>query len=322
MQPREFSTLLLGCDLVDVRESGVRLKIGEWEKFVDNYISRGEVQSKALCEFTHTNKIYIDALRAGAKDIKKDENAAFLRMSLLRIGAYKGEATSIISTKQINGCTEPPPFQHSIRTAQRALTNSIRGLPNSRDIYWGDDIDHVVEWLEMSDVLEGKDNKNKKMAPPPPPSKPNNSTANNNNDPTPIKPPSSAPPINNEITPGTSTKTKSLAPTSNIGGDKDPVATQLRMSDNNKLHISNESQRLMQQLVAQLEADNPGCNIMPTVPTSIESSPPVAAAAAAARVGHPNNHTLNEENKKKFNLIATPLSRQKMNGKRFVTKKS
>jgi len=163
----------------------------------------------------------------------------------------------------------------------------------------GDDIDYVVKWVEMLE-LGGK-----KMAPPPPPSKPNNSTANNNTDPTPIKPPSSAPPINNEITPGTSTETKSLAPTSNIGGDKNPVATQLRMSDNNKLHISNEAQRLMQQLVAQLEADNPGCNIMPTVPTSIESSPPVAAAAAAARVGHPNNHTLNEENQKKFNLLAT-----------------
>lgn len=256
MKAREFSALLIGCNFVDVIRTNstvkVKLNTDNLDDFVDRYIQRGSLPSKSVCEVARRNKIYINALKDGAKGKVRD--GPYSQMVLLRIGGYDESVTSVRPTLQINDCTEPPPFHTSIRTAQRKLTNAIRG-DHCRDIYMGDDIDYVVEWLEMVDVLEGIDNKNKKMAPPPPPSKPNNSTANNNNDPTPIKPSSSAPPINNEITPGTNTKTKSLAPTNNTGGDKDPVATQLRMSDDNKLHISNAENPLPEDEEKKTDVD-------------------------------------------------------------------
>lgn len=264
MLPREYCALLIACDLVEVRKTAlgganVRLKMDKWkEDFIQRYIQKDKLIGDSLCEFTTNNAIDIKALQDGSNSINRDGNPTYERMALLRVGAYAVAGERVKSTLQINDRrTEPPRFDHRTRTAQRKLTNSIRRYIS--DIYTGDDIDYVMEWLEMVDVLEDTDNK--KMAPPPPPSKPNNSTANNNNDPTPIKPSSSTPPINNKITPGTNTKMKSLAPTNNIGGDKEsnPVATQLCMSDNNKLHISNKSQQLMQQLLTQLKEDNPGC---------------------------------------------------------------
>ena len=115
MTCREFSSLLLGCDFVEVRRStggevlDVRIK-DSFQQFIDNYINKDASSTReGLYELSPRNKIYVDALKDGAKSIDK-KRSAVLRMHLLRIGAYTEDGESVNPTLQINDCVEPPSF--------------------------------------------------------------------------------------------------------------------------------------------------------------------------------------------------------------------
>ena len=137
MQPREFSALLIGCDLVKVANTsagGVRvtLKTDTWDEFILGYVNKGEAAALGKCEATHHNKICIDALRDGTKDGKTD-TSNYRQLSLLRVGAYGIEGERTKSTLQINDCREnPPKFDHRLRSAHRALTNATRPFVSGR----------------------------------------------------------------------------------------------------------------------------------------------------------------------------------------------
>ena len=87
MQPREFSALLIGCDLVKVAntsDGGVRvtLKTDKWDEFILGYVNKGEAAALGKCEATHHNKICVDALRDGTKGGKID-TSNYRQLSLL-----------------------------------------------------------------------------------------------------------------------------------------------------------------------------------------------------------------------------------------------
>ena len=226
MKPREFSALLIGCDLVNVTKTtgggvNVALQRDKWDNFLLRYVNKGEPAGSSICEVTHKNTIYINALRDGAQKTTRNLHDNNRQMSLLRVGGYdvNGERTN--PTLQINGCNDPPGFYSRLRSAHRALTTAT--MPFLDDILFGDDIEHVITWLEMKDVLgyeeDEDDDSDKKMPatkpPPPTPSLPNNNQPST--DPTPSKTEQTT--TTNNITPPTIAKTKSLPPpSSNLKG--------------------------------------------------------------------------------------------------------
>lgn len=266
MLPREYCALLIAGDFVELQKQNsgiveVKLKNDQWKEFVKRYIQKDNKIGQSLCEFTDTNTIYIDALKDGAKKVKRKKNDPNRRMALLRVGAYAVAGERVKPTLQINDCDEPPQFDHRTRTAHRLLTNSIRSVID--DIYLGDDIEHVMEWLEMKDVMEGTKDNNKKTAPPlppPPPPQLKPTSITSKADPTPKKTPASTT-IGNEITPpATTTKTKALPlpPTANLkdGGDQyNKLSQQLggtyELPDGKKINISNRSKDLLDQYIEQ-----------------------------------------------------------------------
>ena len=222
MSCKEFSALLLGCDFVGVRitEEGrkeVYIKRENLNHFMKWYINKGsDKQREGPVEITHQNKIYKDVLRDGKKSIDRNADDS-LRMTLVRIGVYDLEGERVNPTLQINNANELPSFDHRLRTGHRRLAIELE--PLLKDLYWGDNIEAVMEWVEMKDVLwDNKNNNNdnnnnnnggKKMAPtkltpPPPPSVPSD-------DPSPTKP---SPPTKTDTPPSVDqTPTNPLPPT-------------------------------------------------------------------------------------------------------------
>lgn len=154
MSSREYSTLLLGCDFVEVRRDGVRLK-DEFQQFVKRYINDDAPSTReSKCEFSPSNGIYIDALRDGAKSIDR-KKSAILDMAMLRVGSYGNEGETVNPTLQINDCTDPPEFDPRLRSGHRRLTNAIR--PSLRELYLRDKVDAVMKWVEMRDIFGDED---------------------------------------------------------------------------------------------------------------------------------------------------------------------
>jgi len=340
MLPREFCALLIAGDFVELHKQNsgiveVKLKNDQWKEFVKRYIQKDNKIGESLCEFTDTNTIYIDALKDGAKKVKRKKNAPYRQMALLRVGAYAVAGERVKPTLQINDCDEPPRFDHRTRTAHRLLTNSIRSVID--DIYLGDDIEHVMEWLEMKDVMEGtKDDNNKKTAPPPPPPppQPKPTSTTSKADPTPTKPTASTT-IGNEITPpATTIKTKALPPpptnlkdgsdqcnklSQQLGGTYElPDGKQVVISERTKnlfdqyIQLQQQLDQLGNELEAQIQQDNPTTL---SAPPALKSTNTAATSTANftpshqlpnithTLTGHPDNY-IDEVRRKRFRLLA------------------
>ena len=319
MSCREFSALLVGCDFVIVRRStggevsDVRIK-SSFQQFITDYINKDASSTReGLCELSPSNRIYIDALRDGTKSIDKKSSTESLRMHLLRIGAYTEDGESVNPTLQINDCNEPPSFNHRLRHGHRRLFNAIR--PALREVYLGDDVEHVMKWVEMKDVLGGEevkedDDDEKKMPPRPPPPTPNNNADAKAVDPTPLKPP---PQLNTTANITPSTAKKSAIPPMNFGAGNEEeaykklttVGGDVNLSDGKSIVITARAQQLMKDLMEELQRSNPTMETaeMPPIP------PPAAAAAAAASVSptnnNINNNNITSEMRERFNLLAT-----------------
>lgn len=158
LSARNYSALLLGCGLVEVRNKAgggkeVNVLVKEWNNFLHRYELRNMFTGDGVCERT-AGHIYYDALKKAntrTKSINRQTSEGG-RMHLLRIGRYEETEGICKATLEINDCRDPPTFCRSLLTAHRKLFSDI--APLISDVIFGNgDMPDVMSWVEMENMF-------------------------------------------------------------------------------------------------------------------------------------------------------------------------